>query len=221
MNPLFQYFKNNEGRLLDKWFHYFNIYHRHLAAFRDKEITLVEFGVFHGGSLQMWKHYFGPKARIIGVDIAPRCKSLEEEQVEIYIGDQEDRGFLQELRSEIGPIHIVIDDGGHMMGQLITTFEEMFPAIQTPGVYLAEDLHTSYWDDYGGGLKRPGTFIEYSKNLIDELNAWHSRDKTELSVTEFTKAAFAMHYYDSVLVIEKGVQQQPRSGQTGTPSFES
>jgi hypothetical protein len=51
-NPLLAYFLDNPGRLINKWMHYFDIYHRHLARHRGKPCTLVEFGVFHGGSLQ-------------------------------------------------------------------------------------------------------------------------------------------------------------------------
>ena len=168
------------GRLLYKWHHYFDIYHRHFAKFRNKKITVVEVGVFHGGSLQMWKEYFGKNARIIGVDIDPRCKDFKEDQIEIYIGSQEDRKFLRKLRNEVGPIDVMIDDGGHTMKQQITTFEEMFPAVVDSGVYLTEDLHTSYWRRFGGGYKKAGTFIEYTKNLIDQLHHWHISPQKKL-----------------------------------------
>lgn len=101
-NPLRDYFEANRGRLIHKWIHYFDIYHRHFASYRGRPITLVEFGVFHGGSLQMWKQYFGPQARIVGVDINPDCASLAEEQVEIRIGDQSDREFLRSLAADVG-----------------------------------------------------------------------------------------------------------------------
>ena len=76
---LFDYFSSNKGRLIYKWMHYFEIYERHFTQFRNREIKFLEIGVFHGGSLQMWKNYFGPKAQIVGVDINPFCKSYEEE----------------------------------------------------------------------------------------------------------------------------------------------
>src|SRR3954452_23932755 len=173
-NPLEAYFRANPGRRIHKWVHYFDIYHRHLAQYRGKPITVVEFGVSHGGSLQMWKHYFGRKARIIGVDIDPHCSAFAERRVEVVIGDQEDRGFLRQLRDRVGPIDVVIEDGGHTMAQQINTFEVLWPAVRDGGVFLLEDLHTSYWEHYGGGYKRPGTFIEYAKDLIDQINAWHS-----------------------------------------------
>jgi 23S rRNA U2552 (ribose-2'-O)-methylase RlmE/FtsJ len=154
MNDLEQYFYDNTGRLIHKWRHYFEIYDRHFARFRGTAVTLVEIGVFHGGSLQMWKHYFGPAATIVGVDIDPACKSMEEEQIKILIGDQADRNFLRTLAQTLPRIDIVLDDGGHFMQQQITTFEELFPRIDPNGVYLCEDLHTSYWKRYGGGYRK-------------------------------------------------------------------
>ena len=228
MNPLLEYFENNPGRLIHKWVHYFDIYHRHFSKFRNEPVTIVEFGVFHGGSLQMWKHYFGPRARIVGVDIDPACKVVEEDQIEVHIGDQEDGEFLTRLCDELGDIHIVIDDGGHTMTQQITTFEQVYPAVSERGVFLVEDLHTSYWPEYGGSYpprrsilpSRAGpTFVEYSKKLIDQLNAWHAKDEAALPVTDFTRSAASMHFYDSVLVIEKGVVNRPYDLETGTPSF--
>ena len=53
MNPLERYFRRNHGRLIHKWVHYFDIYDRHFSRFRGRPIVVLEFGVFHGGSLQM------------------------------------------------------------------------------------------------------------------------------------------------------------------------
>jgi hypothetical protein len=95
-------------------------------------------------------------------------------------------------------VEIVIDDGGHGMRQQIHTFEEMFPALRVGGVFPVKDLHTSYWEDYGGGYRREGTMIEYAKDLIDQLNTWHSRD-TQLAVGDYTRTVSGMHVYDSVI----------------------
>ena len=69
-------------------------------------------------------------------------------------------------------------------------------------MYLVEDLHTAYWPDFGGGLSKPGTFIEIAKALIDELNADHGRD--ESAATDFTRTTHAICFYDSVIVFERG-----------------
>jgi hypothetical protein len=219
MNDLEKHFKENTGRLIHKWQHYFEIYDRHFSRFRGTDVHILEFGVSQGGSLQMWKQYFGPKAKIFGADINPHCKKLEEGQIEIFIGDQEDRSFLKSLTEKIPRIDILIDDGGHTMKQQINTFEELFSYIDENGVYLCEDLHTAYWPNYGGGYKKGGTFIEYSKNFIDYINAWHSVQQSRLSVTEFTKSVHSLHYYDSVLVIEKRLIEKPFDLRTGTPTI--
>lgn len=218
-NPLEAYFRANHDRLIHKWTHYFEIYDRHFSPYRKKSVTIVEFGVSHGGSLQMWKKYFGRKARIIGIDIDPRCAELTEAQVEIVIGDQEDREFLRGLRARVGPIDVVIEDGGHTMAQQIATFEEIWPGVRDGGVFLIEDLHTSYWSDYGGGYKRAGTFIEYAKDLIDQQHAWHSHDENELAPDKYTRSIRGMHVYDSVIVLDKGPISQPTHEMTGAPSF--
>lgn len=219
MNELEEYFRNNNDKLINKWMHYFDVYDRHFRRFKGKEIVVLEIGVFQGGSLQMWKNYFGDKAKIYGVDINPHCKELEEENVEIFIGSQSDRNFLRKVKQSIPPIDILIDDGGHTMLQQIITFEELFGHVKDEGVYLCEDLHTSYQVFYGGGHKRNGTFIEYSKNFIDYINAHHSEQRG-LKVNEFTRSVNSLHYYDSILVVEKHKMQPPTHMRTGNATVQ-
>ncbi len=218
VNPLEEYFRANNDRLIHKWIHYFEIYHRHFAPYRNRPVTIVEFGVSEGGSLQMWKQYFGPEARIVGVDINPKCAALTEPQIEIYIGDQDDRTFLRELSEKVGDIDVLIEDGGHTMTQQISTFEELWPSIVVGGVFLIEDLHTNYWAAYGGGYRHHDTFIEYAKNLIDQQHAWHSRDANSLVVDDYTRTIRGMHVYDSIVVFDKAEVPKPHPEKTGNPS---
>jgi hypothetical protein len=214
VNDLERYFTENTGKLIHKWKHYFEIYDRHFARFRGQEITLVEFGVSEGGSLDMWKSYFGEKVRIVGVDVNPWCQRFASKGIEIVTADQADVNFLRAFRKTFGKIDILIDDGGHTMTQQINTFEELFPAVDENGVYLCEDLHTSYWQEFGGGYLKPATFIEHAKGYIDQLNAWHSKTP-QFTVSEFTRSAHSMHFYDSVLVIEKRRITEPYALMTG------
>jgi len=214
MNELEQYFEKNDKRLINKYQHYFDVYDRHFSKYKGQEITIVEVGVFQGGSLQMWRSYFGPKAKIWGIDIDPRCKLLEEQNTNIIIGSQEDETFLESIYDITGPIDILIDDGGHTQKQQIKTFKILFDKIKNDGVYLCEDVHTSYWLSYGGGSNRMGTFIQFTKKLIDKLNAFHSEENS-LQVDSFTKSTKSIHYYDSIVVIEKGIITKPTSKMTG------
>jgi hypothetical protein len=152
------------------------------------------------------------------LDINPVCKKFEEEQVKIFIGSQSDRVFLQELKKLIPPIDILIDDGGHMMDQQIITFEELFDCVKDDGLYVCEDLHTSYWITHGGGYRRRGTFIEFSKNLIDYLNGWHTRQK-DFTINKYSKSIYSLHFYDSLLVIEKRKIVKSFSLKRGEPGF--
>jgi len=220
-NPLARYFFSNSGRLISKWHHYFEIYHCHFQSFRGRSPVVLEIGVFHGGSLQMWKEYFGPGARIVGIDVDPRCRELEEEGVSIMIGDQADRRFLGEVRRRFPHVDIVIDDGGHQMQQQITSFEELYPHVQPQGIYLCEDIHTSFVPAYGGGYRREGTFLEYSKGLIDRLHAWYSHEPERFAVDKLTRSTYALHFYDSVLVVEKRPIDEPQQSLTGKPSFQN
>jgi hypothetical protein len=195
-------FLDHDERIIHKWKHYFPIYERYFSEFVYKPVTFIEIGCGLGGSLQMWKRYFGPHARIVGIDINPTCKNFEEDQIEVYIGPQQDRSFLQSVVKKIGTPDIVIDDGSHQMGHITATFQFLYPLMLKNGIYLVEDLHTAYWDEYEGGLSKPSTFVEHCKHLIDELNADHTRGALE--PTQFTNTTFGIHFYDSVVVFERG-----------------
>lgn len=218
-NHLIDYFNNNQKRLISKWEHYFDIYETHFSRFRDKSPIILEIGVFHGGSLQMWKKYFGEGCKIYGLDIDPMCKTLEEPGIEIFIGSQTDRDFLRDVKNKIGQVDILIDDGGHTMEQQIITYEELFSLVNDNGVYLCEDLHTSYWPEYGGGLRRNESFIEYSKNFIDYINSHHWKESTDIDGKPFADSVKSISYYDSVLVIEKRQKLPLISRMTGNRSW--
>jgi hypothetical protein len=219
VNPLEEYFRNNESRLIHKWMHYFDIYHRHFERFRGRPVVVLEFGVNQGGSLEMWRDYFGPDAKIYGVDIDPRCRQFEGDNMHIMIGDQADKEFLGQVVAEIGaPIDVVIEDGGHRMRQQKMTFRHIYPHMSDDGCFLTEDTHTSYWRRYGGGFRRRGTFMEFAKNKVDQLNAWHSRTR-DLQVDEFTRTTDSMHFYDSIVVFERGRRTKPEHRVTGHPTF--
>lgn len=207
-------FEQNTGNLIHKWMHYFDIYERYFSKYVNRDVIILEIGVFQGGSLKMWKEYFGSRCRVYGIDINPLCKQFEEDGIEIFIGSQSDREFLRSVKQLIPKVDILIDDGGHTMEQQVVSFEELFEHIKDDGIYLCEDMHTSYWPVYGGGYQRKGSFVEFTKQLVDQLNAWHSKDPA-LSVNVFTRTAYAMHYYDSVLVIEKQAMQPPAHKRTG------
>lgn len=195
-------FLKNNGRTIHKWKHYFPAYERHFSRYVNRPMTFLEIGCGLGGSLQMWKRYFGPHAQIIGIDLRPECVNFEEDQIAVRIGDQSDPAFLNTVVEEFGPPDIVLDDGSHVMKHVVASFAFLYPRMASDGVYMVEDLHTAYWGEYGGGLHRQGSFIELCKNLLDELNADWSRGA--LPPTNFTRRTQSMHFYDSIAAFERG-----------------
>ena len=199
---LWSEFLTNQGNLIYKWAHYFPIYERYLSQFANKTVLVFEIGVFKGGSLQLWQRYLGPYATLVGVDINQDCKRHEGLGVHVRIGDQKDEKFLLGLIEEFGIPDIVIDDGSHRMSDILATFNVLYPRLSKSGIYIVEDLHTAYWPEYEGGAKRPDTFVNLCKNLVDNLNADHSRG--EIASDFITKNTIGIHFYDSVIVFERG-----------------
>ena len=195
-------FLNTRHRTVHKWTHYFPAYEAHFARYVNRPMVFLEIGCGRGGSAQMWKRYLGPYAQIVGLDVNAECKEFEEDQIAIRIGSQSDTGFLDAVLTEFGAPDVVLDDGSHRMEDVVTTFRHMYPRMSATGVYLVEDLHTAYWPEYGGGLRREGTFVEVCKGLIDELNADWSQGA--MAATEFTRSTMSMHFYDSMAVFERG-----------------
>ena len=146
---------------------YFKSYEHFFSQYRGKEITFIEIGVLGGGSLFMWREYFGPKARIIGIDLNPNAKKWEKEGFEIFIGSQSDQSFWAEVKEKVGSIDIVLDDGGHTYEQQIITVECLLGAMNDGGVIVVEDTHTSYMEGFG---PKKFSFINYVKNKIDQIN---------------------------------------------------
>jgi hypothetical protein len=212
MTDLWRAFLSHVGPIAHKWTHYFPVYEAHLAKYRNRPMLMWEIGVGEGGSLQLWKGYLGPLAQIIGLDLLDKTE-CEEEQIAIRTGHQADPVFLQSVLDEFGAPDVVIDDGSHMMDDVGATFAYLYPRISPVGVYIVEDLHTAYWSEFGGGLGEPGSFIEMAKGLIDELNADHARGA--LAATAFTASTLSMHFYDSMVVFERGRHLRKHAPQIG------
>lgn len=206
-----QLFAENKGRVCHKWMHYLPVYDRFFAAYKNKPINILEVGVSHGGALEIYSDYFHPESNIVGVDIEPLCKSIEGGNIKIFTGSQSDRQFMESIPFEFD---IIIDDGSHLQSDIKETFNIMFPKLKTGGLYFVEDLHTAYWADYGGGLRRQGTFIEDTKWMIDDVNGHHVRQPGYPN--RYTHQVKGIYITDSIVIIEKGEVPAPHHKVGGT-----
>jgi hypothetical protein len=200
---LIEAFSGLDGhRFITKHSNYFDIYDEIFEKLKDKKtINLLEIGLLDGGSIDLWKKYFGDKLNFYGIDINPRCKDFEAEKVKIFIGSQSDRTFLKSVVQAIPDLDVIIDDGGHTMKQQKNSFTVLYPKLHSTGIYICEDTHTSYRMPYGGGYQREDSFIEFSKNMIDQLH--HVELKNENINPTIANSLHAIHYYDSVVIFEK------------------
>ncbi|WP_448381239.1 class I SAM-dependent methyltransferase [Gloeomargarita sp.] len=199
---LWAYFLDNQGETIHKCTHYFPIYEKMFQHWRNKSLVFLEIGVGKGGSLKMWQKYFGPNAKIVGIDVNPECKRYESPGIFVRIGDQGDQEFLASVVAEFGVPDIVLDDGSHKCIDIMRSFSFFYPLMGKNAVYMVEDLQTAYWEEYGGGLYHPDSFIEFVKKCIDSLNADSSRGQVKPDL--ITRQTFGIHIYDGIVCFEKG-----------------
>ncbi|WP_158525569.1 class I SAM-dependent methyltransferase [Polynucleobacter paneuropaeus] len=174
---------------------YFHVYESLLLQYRNKPITFVEIGILGGGSLFMWREFFGKEARIIGIDLNPEAKKWEKEGFEIFIGSQSDPNFWHDFYNKVGSVDIVLDDGGHTNEQQVVTSACCIPHIKDDGLMIVEDVHTSYMKRFGN--PSPYSFINYGKNIIDKI---FSRSSEIPDLTgELKKYIFSIEFFVSIV----------------------
>lgn len=199
-------FFSHRGRVVHKWVQYLEAYDRHFARFRNTPVKMLEIGVAQGGSLEMWREYFGPNATIFGIDIDPECANRVAEPNQVRIGSQDDPDFLRRVVEEMGPPDIILDDGSHISRHQLASFDTLFPLLKESGVYVIEDLQTAYWPDFCGGHGRGNTAIGLVKQMIDDLHGWyHSKPMRTTAKEEIS----SIHVYDSIVFMEKKKKQPP------------
>ena len=184
---------NQKSKKVDS---YFEVYDQLFERFKGKKnLTLVEIGVLNGGSLVMWRELFGADARIIGVDASPTAEAMREHGFEIYIGDQGCETFWRDFFTKVGPVDILIDDGGHTNKHQITTVKSALGHIENGGLLIVEDIGTSYLPQYGN----PSTysFMNYCKWIIDKLQARSSLVAGQEN--SFSEAVFSVTFYKSMV----------------------
>ena len=169
MSLLNQIAKNYGTDKCDEIHNYCNKYQKYLPFQRYDELNIMEIGILNGKSLKTWKEYYY-RSRILGIDINPDCKQYVESGISVEIGSQADNVFLNDIIRDYGPFDMILDDGSHMNEHVIYSFEHLFQSVKSGGVYIIEDIGTSYWEDYGGGIDYPNSSMNYFKKLTDDVN---------------------------------------------------
>jgi len=188
-------------------------YRQHFKKYRYKRINLLEIGVggydnptAGGDSLRMWKKYF-PFAKIFSFDIYDKL-SLQEKRIKIFQGSQIDNVFLDEVIDSMGKngVDIIIDDGSHINEHVIDTFKLLFPKLNDGGIYIVEDIGTSYWENYGGDntdINNPKTSMNFFKALTDSLNYSEFRIP-DYNPNYYDEKIISIHFYHNMVFVYKG-----------------
>nr|BAJ05903.1 putative sugar O-methyltransferase [Streptomyces sp. SANK 60405] len=209
----------------DKWgiHHYTRHYQHHFEPLRDRPLTVLEIGVGGlsggstgygapdkgGGSLRMWKRYF-PRALVYGMDVADK-QALSEQRITVLRADQSDPAELRRVVEETGPLDIVIDDGSHRSEHVLTSFHTLFPYVRNGGLYVIEDLQTSYWPRFGGNSEvfdSPTTSVGFLKSLVDGLNHEEILDSGGRAPGAHDRHIKGLHFYHNIVFVEKGLNAE-------------
>ena len=192
MNELTNLYLAHQGKVSDKWSSYLTAYDRLFDEQRDKPVRLLEIGIQNGGSLEIWSSYFRNASALIGCDINPDCAGLsyDDPRIGVIVGDANDPEVSERLFQRTPQLDIIIDDGSHRSSDIIKSFALYFPRLVEGGVYVAEDLHCSYWADFEGGLLYPYSSISFFKRLADVINYEHwgvAKDRSDVLRGIFTR----------------------------------
>lgn len=206
-------FYAHNGRISDKWEQYLPVYDREFARFiaRGNPVRLLEIGVQNGGSLEIWGSLLPPGSTIVGIDINPACASLhfDNPNIRVLILDASDLGALNVALGD-AEFDIILDDGSHLCSHVVSTFKACFPRLAAGGIYIVEDLHTSYWVEFGGGFRAAQSSIEWLKGLIDSEYTDYFQNPEGIAdlriLKELNRHIRRITFHDSVAIIEKWPQ---------------
>lgn len=181
---------------------YCRIYEKYLEEHRNSPINFLEIG--YGGytspnqggeSARMWLEYF-TKASINIVELHKKINVPE--RINLLYGSQDHPDTFESLNN----LDLVIDDGSHVSRLTISSFEIVWPKLNTGGLYIIEDLHSSYtfpyYLDANPNPNEGRTIMNYLKRLADEVNADFLDEKYK-----FGLGIEYIHFYKDLVIIKK------------------
>jgi SAM-dependent methyltransferase len=228
MKSLAELYVSHQGRVSDKWELYLNQYEKILNPIRVNSISLLEIGVQNGGSLEIWSKYFKNGRAFVGCDISEECSRLNysDQRISVVIGDATSAKTKEKILQRSDNFDLIIEDGSHKSSDIIKTFAEYFPVLADGGIFIAEDLHCSYWEEYEGGIYYPYSSLSFFKTLSDIINYEHwgvnrnrnqiisgYKEKYGISISEeVLSQVSSVEFFNSVCVIRKSSAKKNKLG---------
>ena len=212
------------GKVSDKWSLYLDVYERLLAPFRDRPVAFAEIGFQNGGSLELWARYLPKATVLVGCDIDPKCGALafEDPRISVVVGDANTDAAYRAILARAPAFDVFVDDGSHTSRDIVLAFCNYFRHVRPGGVYVVEDLHCSYRPQWGGGIDRGDTSMEFLKVLADFVNLpYWQRDRAPSTLLEPffptgprpdlapLRDIASVAFYDSMCAVEKRAEGVP------------
>jgi hypothetical protein len=208
-----------------KWDSYLEVYEECFRPFKREAVDLLEIGVQNGGSLEIWSRYF-PRARsLTGCDINPRCGALSyaDPRVQVIVGNANEQATFQKIhaRSPQG-FDLIVDDGSHRTSDVVASFLSYFPLLKPGGVFIAEDMHCAYWEQYGGGVLNDRSAAAFFRRLMDTVNSDHFREadagslfqawlpRAQMNAFFAAQPILSVAAHDSMYIVRKASAARPR-----------
>jgi len=168
-------FQAHQGKVSDKWESYLGFYDSVISSLKIPIDSVLEIGVQNGGSLEIWAEIAPNAKAIIGVDVNPLCADLEfvDPRISVQITDGTMKTWAADVLELQHPLSLIVDDASHISRDVIANFVTLWPSLSPGGKYVIEDLATSYWSTYSGGLAMRNSSMEFLKRLLDVLNFEH------------------------------------------------
>lgn len=186
------------GKVSDKWSSYLHYYDKLFYPKRMDPIDLLEIGVQNGGSLETWASYFPNARNIIGCDIDVNCMQLQydDRRIKLIVDDCNSIDTHRVIKNMTPTLDIVIDDGSHRSMDILQSFVTYFPMLNPGGIYVVEDTHTLYWQEWGGELSNPHNAYIFFKKLIDVVNHqfWDKQMTIDSYLSDFFNPGMAPEF---------------------------
>ncbi|MDR3429437.1 class I SAM-dependent methyltransferase [Silvimonas sp.] len=202
MNSLIELYRQHAGKVSDKWMLYLTEYDRLLSGYREQQISLLEIGVQNGGSLEVWGKYFPQARHFIGCDINQDCSvlSYDDPRISLILSDANSDAAELQIASIAPLFDVIIDDGSHTSADIVRSFARYFERLKEGGLFIVEDLHCSYWQEFQGGLYYPYSSQAFFKKLADIVNhEFWGIEKSRVSFLDGFAAEFGCRFEESVL----------------------
>tara|TARA_B110001452_G_scaffold262068_2_gene261589 strand:- start:620 stop:1420 length:801 start_codon:yes stop_codon:yes gene_type:complete len=208
------------GPHTSKWSHAFDVYERHLARFRGTDVVLLEIGINHGGSMRLWREYFGPRATIMGADVFDSSfmqgNPLYGSPNITFIGNETHNprhtAWWEQLRRLVPRLDVLIDDGGHTANLQKQSLTMGVPMLHPGGVYLCEDI---------GDFSEKGSIVRLAAQqyLLGEDGfypfKWGRGMTKQKRLTWVQRELFSMSAYPHMLVVERLTRPRNRINHKG------